>query len=388
MRERFILTPIQKHIWIDQILHPKSPRFNIGGFAEIKGDIDIAAFQKSIHSFLSCQGIFRHKFSEENGEPFQFVGEEFSYQVDFIDFASKHSLGIERGLDWMKADMEFPFEFKEPPLYKFSLLKIADNHFFWYVKVHHILLDGWGLSLLFRSVSKVYNQFIIDNEYRNDKYHSYIKYIDENEQYIAGPTYQADRIYWIKKIGRIPNNPFKKLKLPNNLKSLAEINTKTLTIDIDVTTYNKINAFCKGIGVSKFHYFLGIIYIYLARMLRQKGHMITVPMLNRGTKEKRNTAGTFINIIPVYLEFDENIDFSELLKLIKISLKESYRHSNYPLSHILTDLKMFFLSGFPMKSIPMKGLLEIIYLKYFHCRITARMLTYLFISASMLNLIM
>ncbi|ELR69811.1 hypothetical protein C900_04658 [Fulvivirga imtechensis AK7] len=39
---------LQKYIWIDQKFVPASAKYNIGGFVEIKGDVDITLFREAV----------------------------------------------------------------------------------------------------------------------------------------------------------------------------------------------------------------------------------------------------------------------------------------------------------------------------------------------------
>ena len=57
---------------------------------------------------------------------------------------------------WMRADLARPFDLARGPLFGYALLKAAVDRYFFYARYHHIVIDGFGCSLVARRLAEVY----------------------------------------------------------------------------------------------------------------------------------------------------------------------------------------------------------------------------------------
>ena len=51
----------------------------------------------------------------------------------------------------MQRRFEEPFALEGQPLFRYDLIKLADDHYYWLLQYHHLSIDGWGVALLNRS---------------------------------------------------------------------------------------------------------------------------------------------------------------------------------------------------------------------------------------------
>ena len=70
------ISSLQKYIWLDQKLTTKSPKYNIGGYAVIKGNVDFYVFKKAISIFSKKHTILKSIFRENKGNPFALLNEK------------------------------------------------------------------------------------------------------------------------------------------------------------------------------------------------------------------------------------------------------------------------------------------------------------------------
>ena len=54
-------------------------------------------------------------------------------------------------LAFMQRRFEEPFALEGKPLFRYDLIKLADDHYYWLLQYHHLSIDGWGVALLNRS---------------------------------------------------------------------------------------------------------------------------------------------------------------------------------------------------------------------------------------------
>jgi Condensation domain len=64
----------------------------------------------------------------------------------------------------MKADLAKVVDLLHGPFFCFALFKAAPDQFFWYERFHHILMDGFGVTLFERRVADVYTALANKND--------------------------------------------------------------------------------------------------------------------------------------------------------------------------------------------------------------------------------
>ncbi len=69
---------------------------------------------------------------------------------------------------WMKNDLSMPVDLKKDTLFTEALIQVENNRFFWYQRIHHIVMDGYGFSLLSQKVANEYTS-LIEETNKNEK---------------------------------------------------------------------------------------------------------------------------------------------------------------------------------------------------------------------------
>ena len=81
-----------------------------------------------------------------------------------VEMSSHDFSGSEEALqnakDYMQAEFVKPFGLYDAPLFKFELIKVSDSCYLWFQKYHHLITDGWGISLIVQRVARAYNEII------------------------------------------------------------------------------------------------------------------------------------------------------------------------------------------------------------------------------------
>ena len=98
------------------------------------------------------------RLEEDEIGPWQVI-EELQFQMHFID-VRKEENPEEAAKVWMKNDLSMPVDLKTDTLFTEALIQVENNRFFWYQRIHHIVMDGYGFSLLSQKVAKEYTTLI------------------------------------------------------------------------------------------------------------------------------------------------------------------------------------------------------------------------------------
>ncbi|VBB05116.1 phosphopantetheine attachment site [Lucifera butyrica] len=326
---RYPLTTYQKDIWLEQCLYPEKPIYNLGGYMDIKGKIDKATLNQALQILIEENDSLRMKVVEDSGEPCLKIAAPPAYALPFYDFSQREQ-PVKACLDWLQQEFLQPFDWQEY-LFQFVLLKASDNRYFWFMRFHHIIIDGFGLSLMYKQVIENYNQLLSGCQAVERLVYSYTDFIADHQKYLASPVFLSDKTFWQDKYRTIPEPLFNR-QVSSGAGGSAP--SDRLTFSIPRPLYNKMIAFSEKNGGTVFHFILAVLFIYFSRVCNKEEVVLGVPSLNRSKAKYKQTIGLFTNIIPLRINPGKTVSFRELLLLIKSELMECYRHQKFPFGEI------------------------------------------------------
>ncbi|MFE9858966.1 amino acid adenylation domain-containing protein [Streptomyces sp. NPDC005780] len=197
--ELFGITAAQQGVWYGQLVDPDSPKYNIGECFEIRGGLDEMLFAAALDRAValcdslnvefvvsdetvrqqvvrrSPEGISRLRVVDlsDAEDP---VGEAERYLAD--DMAAVHGL--------------------DAPHHHFALLRLGHRLHYWYVRFHHIVVDGLGGAVFARTVADLYGRALRgENLAEAELPAAPLRDLVADEMaYRGSERSEADRAYW------------------------------------------------------------------------------------------------------------------------------------------------------------------------------------------------
>jgi len=327
------LTSPQREIWFHQILHEGIPLYNIGGYVKIPGAINPVLFEQAVNLLVQKHDTLRTMLTEaadEDGVPMQTYAEKLAVTVPMRDFSTKDN-PHKSAMAWMQQRFIEPFELTGQPLFRYDLVKISEDYYYWLLQYHHLIIDGYGVGLLYRSMAEIYTH-IANGQTPNLHNPSYVSFINNDRAYVKSETFEKQRRYWLSLFPTLPEPLFSPRYHFHNTEKLIGSGCEVLYLQRSF--YNRLNALAKQHNATLFHLLLGALYVYFTRTTQHKDFAIGLPVLNRANAQFKKTAGLFTCVNPTLFNFGFDISFVELLQLINKTLKANYRHQRFPVSEI------------------------------------------------------
>ena len=94
------------------------------------------------------------RFGEDMDGPWQSIDPSPDWQLHVVDVSGKEDPFAAQS--WMVHDLDQAVDLSQGPLFTEALFKISADRYYWYQRIHHIVIDGFGVSLLLQKVSQVY----------------------------------------------------------------------------------------------------------------------------------------------------------------------------------------------------------------------------------------
>src|SRR3954470_6444407 len=105
----FPLHPAQYEIYVDQLLNPGSPQYNIGFYIKLKGCLNKKKFIQAINSSPQVFDVFKTRFDLNDLNPVSYCDESYHIlDVTEMDFSDRTSPEIEAN-SWMQEQFNTPF---------------------------------------------------------------------------------------------------------------------------------------------------------------------------------------------------------------------------------------------------------------------------------------
>ena len=296
------LTSPQREIWFDQILHEGIPLYNIGGYVKIPGVIDPVLFEKAINLLVQKHDNLRTMLSEvagEDGVPMQTYAEKLAVTVPMRDFSDEEH-PHEAAMAWMQQQFVETFELTGQPLFRYDLVKISEDCYYWLLQYHHLIVDGYGVAMFNRSLAEIYTQ-LANEQVPNLDSPSYLNFIEDDRAYVESAVFDKQRQYWLDKYPTPPEPLFNPRYSEHYTDKLIGSGCEVLYFPRDF--YNRLNELAKQHNATLFHLLLGALYVYFTRTAQRDDFAIGLPVLNRANANFKKTAGLFTGVNPTLFNF-------------------------------------------------------------------------------------
>lgn len=327
------LSSTQREIWFDQILYPDIPLYNIGGYLRIDGPIDPALFEKALNQIIQDNDALRIILQQGKELPTQIFAEHIHITLDFHDFSAKDN-PHHHAIQWMQQEFVKPLQLYNTPLFQLALCKASDNCYYYFNKCHHLIVDGFGISLIGQYLATAYNT-LVKGQQNGKKTFSYIEFLKNDQQYLNSEKFQQQQRYWQNKYQQLPE-PLIQHRYITQFQ--GQVPSQRSILYLKRAFYNQLMVFAKEHRVSTFHVILGVLYCYFVRTCDREDFVIGLPVLNRNTAIFKKTVGLFTSVSPAWFRFETDLSFIKLIQAISTTLQKDYRHQRFPISTLNKQL--------------------------------------------------
>jgi len=150
------LTEAQLGLWYAQRLAPDNPSFNTAHAVWIEGALDVVAFVAAANQAAAEAQAFALRFAEgENGQPLQWHDAAHVPQLSLRDVSAEADpAAVARAA--MQADRLAAVDPSRDRISQQMLFDLGGQRWVWYLRVHHLAADGYGMALFSDRVCALY----------------------------------------------------------------------------------------------------------------------------------------------------------------------------------------------------------------------------------------
>ncbi|HJR06705.1 MAG TPA: amino acid adenylation domain-containing protein, partial [Pyrinomonadaceae bacterium] len=359
----------QQRLWFLDQFEPESAVYNIPAAVRLSGALDVAALERSFNEVVRRHEILRTGFALVDGQPAQEIADSLNMALPVLDISGMSE--DEREAEVRRrasAEAQLPFDLTRAPLWRATLLRVADDEHVLLLTMHHIVSDAWSMGILIREVATLYEAYT--RGAASPLAELPIQYADFahwQREWLAGEALEAQLSYWREQLRDSP----KLLELPTDRPRPAVQRyhgaSEMFTLSRELT--DELQRLSRQEGVTLFMTLLAAFQTLLARYAETNDVAVGTPIAGRSRAELEGLIGFFVNTLVLRTDLSGQPTFLELLGRVREVTLGAYAHQDVPFEKLVEELQparelshaplfqvMFTLQNAPRPSLELPGL--------------------------------
>ena len=323
------LSPLQEGIYYHWLLDPQSSVYVDQLIYTTQGEMDIPKMQESYRKLRSRHAILRTFFTQEFGDKaLQVVLKQAPDTFAYHDCTLPDRPTAEQII---KADLAKGFNLLSGSQMRLSVLKIGEDVYQFLWSFHHILLDGWCVSILIKDFYQFYKGLLAGVEPVMEPVFPYVNYI----QWL-GKLDQAQCVaYWKKYLeGYDTLSTLPKLPNPQGLYNLKETH-----VMLPQEQRDAMRKLCADMGVTE-NIFFQTMWGLLLGIYNNTNDVVFGAVVSGRPPEVEGIEkmiGLFINTVPVRIKAAEGTTVRSLLRSVQDDAIQGTRYHYTQLGQIQAE---------------------------------------------------
>jgi amino acid adenylation domain-containing protein len=328
----------QQRLWFLDQLEPGAAAYNLVRAFRITGLLDVGALTSAIGAVVRRHESLRTVFEMVEGETRQIVLSDREIQVPIVDVTHLPP-GDRRRTALLIASEEGkkPFDLRQGPLLRALLVRLDRDEHLLVLAMHHIVTDGWSISILFRELARSYEGFVNQEGPQLPELPvQYAEYAQWQRESISGETLAKQVSYWKNKLKGAQT--ILDLPVDHARPSIHSWHGATEELIFDSQILGELKKFAQQEGATLFMVSMAAFQALLWRYTGQESILVGTPTAARSQIEIENLIGFFVNTLVFRADFTDNLTFRELVRQVRSCALEAYAHQDVPFEKLVEEL--------------------------------------------------
>ncbi|MGW4912363.1 amino acid adenylation domain-containing protein [Streptomyces sp. NPDC004270] len=333
--DRHPLLAAQEGIWTGQQLDADSPAYNTAEYVRVHGPVDTAVFDAALHHVVAETEALHATFvSDDSGHPWQLDTPAGDWHTHIADLTAGPDPGA-AALAWMDQDMARPVDLTRGPVFGHALLRTAEDEYLWYHRVHHIALDGFGLSLVARRVAQVYTALMTGEPVPDSGFGTLESVRAEERAYRESARHAKDRAYWTDRYADRPP-----VATPAGRSALPARTFHRHVTDLVPAEADTLRRVARELSVTWSEVLLAVTAAHLHRVTGAPETVLSLPAMGRLGSVSLRVPAMVRNILPLRVAVTADDSLRDLVLRVSRELRAGLPHQRYRYERLRRDLRL------------------------------------------------
>lgn len=318
----------QSMIWLGQSLSPGVPLYNMAWRFDYRMRLDPQAFATAFQALVDRSDTLRLYFGDSGGKPYQSVRDTLHVELPVLDISGEPDPEAAAG-QRMQYSATQAFDLGEVAWVSY-LLKLADDHWAWFINMHHVVTDAWSIALLYNKQMAFYRLAVSGGLDDVPGLPAYTDYLQRELDLRESSEVARAREYWTEQASapsgrvalfgqasRAKRTSNTRIELPFG----EERSARLARLERDARFQSL------SVHLTRFNLLATAVYAFLNRISGQTSITIGAPAHNRNSLELRETIGLFMEMFPLSAEVFEEDSFVTLYQRVSAATQGFLRHA-------------------------------------------------------------
>ncbi len=328
----------QARLWFLDQLAPGSTVYNLSNPIRLGGALEPPILQAVLSELVRRHEALRTTFPSAEGEPYQTIAPAGLLPLPVADLAALPAAVQEPAVAELAArEAVLPFDLGAGPLFRATLLRLGRERHVLLLTMHHIVSDGWSMTILLHELAALYTAFAAGRPSPLPELAmQYADFAAWQRRWLSGETLARQLAYWRRELAGAPAG----LDLPTDFPrpAVQTFAGASRTAELPPALVARLQAFCQEHGVTLFMFLLAGFDVLLARYAEQEDVLVGSPIANRNRAETEGLIGFFVNTLVFRAQLGAAATFRELLAQVRESALAAYGHQDLPFEMLVEEL--------------------------------------------------
>lgn len=324
-------TPVsyaQARLWFMHELDPDSTAYHMGESFRLTGTIDPTALAAAVAGLAQRHESLRTRFDVADGGPVQIVDAHWSGTLEQVESAAAPGSEQDAAVhDFCRRMLEDPFDLEKGPLFRARLLRLGPQDHVLSLAMHHIVCDGWSMTLLLEELAQHYEAAVLGRAQLPQPLP--VRYRDFSawqQTELAGPALAELLAYWKAHIDGAPTHLPALAPRPES----TEPGTRTVEFALSPDVTRDLRALSRTSGATLFMTLLAAFEVLVSRVSGERDLLVGVPVAGRTHPEVEGVVGFFVNMLALRADLRDDPDFTDLVGRVREVVLGGFAHQDLP----------------------------------------------------------
>ncbi|BAU16063.1 non-ribosomal peptide synthase (plasmid) [Leptolyngbya sp. NIES-3755] len=331
IEDLYPLSPAQQGILFHTLYAPNHGLYSTQLSFNLCGKLDTVVLRQTWQQIVDRHPVFRTAFVWEGlDRPLQVVRQQAFLSWQEADWRNSSSEQQQAQIDaLLKDDRQRGFEIHQAPLSRILLIRLTDDTYRFIWHFHHLILDGWSVSLVFQEVFTTYErlyqgQSVLSSPTR--PYRNYITWLN-NQDLASAETFWSRMLQGFTTPTRFNNSSAKIDRASEAVILSRSLPPQTTAALQSLVQQHRLtlNTLIQGVWALLLSYHSGSEDVVFGATTA--GRPVTL-------SDSNSMIGMFINTLPVRVQIHPDAAFIPWLQAIQVQQSEARQYEYTPLVQI------------------------------------------------------
>ena len=358
----------QQRLWLMDQIEPGSPIYNIHVPVRLTAQLDVVALKRTVNEISRRHEVLRTTFVLQDEVPVQVIAPPQPTPMPIIDLSEIDEQRREGELLRIAHDeAALPFDLANGPLLRVRLLRLGPQEHVLLFTLHHIVGDGWSMSVLVKEVAALYSAFSDGSvETLPELTIQYADFAHWQRRRLDGGVLEGLLAYWKNQLRDLPSMDLPSDRPRPSALSFRGGRQRVLLSEALTTAIKSLSA---QEGATLFMTLLAAFQALLYRYSGQEDIVVGSNIAGRNRKEIEGLIGFFVNNLVLRTDLSGNPTFRQILGRVRDVCLNAYAHQDLPFDWLVEELQpdrslshnplfqvMFNLQNMPASNLELPGL--------------------------------